>query len=913
MATCEFHLEPTDWLWATWREWLPLERPATPQFTMADGLRRFARVSKTNYRWNWNWERAEIPAAPSLEEASFWLAAIQAQIHTDQTTEQIAAGLANQEFDRILSTEQIQALHSSNSTYLHHMTTSLLGAFYTPVEIVAWIIDTIKVAGSYHQNNWRVLSITDGMRQHLLPYLSGEQRAEIRALLPQHLDLSEWPGDYYTPAPPAFYIAAMLGTDSDLLLKLVEGWADDQYSKAAWHDHYHHPQKIVLGLLSPELVERHMRRLKLRLNTPEYIRAWLAHTECSALDLACGSILAEEHKERAAELLQAFACAVGPAVAPHMLELMSNLRAPQVARGWLDAHPEDTITGLLPVADGRGKLADAAITLLRRFVRRGYAEAIAIALEALPAESSARLRLSLLEAGQEQRKPFDEQDTPKWLRDAIAVTPAKKPTPLPKWLHMVDLPPIVVGEQLLNEQQAGAVLGALQRSKRTTPDPLVSVVKQHAVPASLDMFAWSLFEQWLADGAPSKEQWALFALGLFGGDQTAIRLAPFVRLWPGESQHQRAVTGLECLRAIGSDTALMQISSIAQKVKFKGLQARAVECMEAIAKERGLSREQLEDRVIPDCELDERGERVFDFGARQFRFALGADMKPMIRDEQGKHRPDLPKPGAKDDAARAAQAVAEWKLLKKQVAEVAKIQALRLEQAMVTGRHWLPAEFERLFVQHPLMTHLVRTLIWGAYDSTGTLGGTFRVTEDQSYANSQDEPFALEGFAGVGIVHPLHMAQNELSAWGEILSDYTIVPPFAQLGRAVYTLEPGEREAKEITRFNHYAIPAASLVFGLEKLGWHRDSPADGGGFSSHFKPFEQADVTAVVHYDDGVAVGYIVDAPAQHIRYLAFVPGKLSAAWWPQHTNRLALSDVDPVVMSEALSDLITITAKLT
>ncbi len=68
----------------------------------------------------------------------------------------------------------------------------------------------------------------------------------------------------------------------------------------------------------------------------------------------------------------------------------------------------------------------------------------------------------------------------------------------------------------------------------------------------------------------------------------------------------------------------MQISGIAQKVKFKALQARAAECMEQIAKGRGLSRAQLEDRVIADCELDARGERLFDFGPRRFRFGAGA-------------------------------------------------------------------------------------------------------------------------------------------------------------------------------------------------------------------------------------------------------------------------------------------------
>ncbi len=36
-----------------------------------------------------------------------------------------------------------------------------------------------------------------------------------------------------------------------------------------------------------------------------------------------------------------------------------------------------------------------------------------------------------------------------------------------------------------------------------------------------------------------------------------------------------------------------------------------------------------------DCDLDERGSRVFDFGPRQFKFVLGPEMKPMLKDAEG--------------------------------------------------------------------------------------------------------------------------------------------------------------------------------------------------------------------------------------------------------------------------------------
>jgi len=57
--------------------------------------------------------------------------------------------------------------------------------------------------------------------------------------------------------------------------------------------------------------------------------------------------------------------------------------------------------------------------------------------------------------------------------------------------------------------------------------------------------------------------------------------------------------------------------------------------MGEVATERGLSEEQLEDRIVPDLGLDERGRRTFDYGPRQFRLVFGPNLKPLLRDVTG--------------------------------------------------------------------------------------------------------------------------------------------------------------------------------------------------------------------------------------------------------------------------------------
>ena len=71
----------------------------------------------------------------------------------------------------------------------------------------------------------------------------------------------------------------------------------------------------------------------------------------------------------------------------------------------------------------------------------------------------------------------------------------------------------------------------------------LEIVRQTCTRASLAAFAWGLFQVWLHSGTPASYNWAFTALGLLGDDETARRLAPLVREWPGQSATARAVTG----------------------------------------------------------------------------------------------------------------------------------------------------------------------------------------------------------------------------------------------------------------------------------------------------------------------------------------------------------------------------------
>ncbi len=910
-VTHDILLDVEDWYRATWRDLAPLPRLEPRPFDLDASAKALGRLATRRYGWEWAWETLDLPAAMAPEEATFWYTAMLRQlqqpvpastkVRPKQLAKQLAEEGAKLEFDPSSFGKYARDCVGGPPPEIVRCLSSLL----LPEELVDSLVEAIEGHQGVYDGNLAA-PLLEGLAKYCLPYWTEEERRRIgdhirKTVQPKH-DTS------LAGSRPRleFFVAALVGLHGELDT-VVSAWPDDAF---VGKYSYWGPQNLIFGLGDARTVEHHIRRLRLSLTNPCQMRAWLAHTECAGLDLIRDAIVKQTNKEEAAQGIEVLALVRDPATVGPMLELKLNSKAARQAREWLDRYVGCGIAGAVEVAGGSGKLAEAAVDYLRDNKLRGRAELIQAALGKVPAEAADKVRREVLEREEKVYTPFDEKATPRWLADALTEAAALKLAKLPQWAQLATLPPVVVGDRRLSDKQMNVLLNTLKHGDLSNPHSLLTVLREKAERGSLAALAWHLFQRWLEDAGPAKEKWAMLSLGFFGNDETALKLTPMIRAWPGESQHPRAVLGLECLRAIGTDTALMQLNGVAQKVKFKGIKQKAMEYMEAIAQDKGLTRAELEDRIVPDCDLNERGTREFDFGPRKFHFVLGPEMKPLVRDEDGKLRNDLPKPAGKDDAKKANAAVADWKLLKKQIREVGKIQAQRLEQAMVIGRTWPVDQFETLLVRHPLMTNLIRLLVWGGLDDKGELLATFRVTEEQEYADDRDEPLTLAKAKALCIVHPLHLSEQQKGRWGEIFGDYEIIPPFPQLGRETYALEKDEHKQQEITRFEELEFPAISLVGTLDRQGWTRGMPLDGGMFVEHTKPFYSADVTAVIQYP-GVPVGYMDGWDDQKIESCFFIPGIYRPEYYAEHKNRVQLGKVDPVVISEVLRDLTVLASK--
>jgi predicted DNA-binding WGR domain protein len=616
-----------------------------------------------------------------------------------------------------------------------------------------------------------------------------------------------------------------------------------------------------------------------------YAEGWIkrATVRFGAEALSFALPLAVAHPTTTAEALLPF---LSGGVATAMADWLVRLKSVRpVAVAWLTRHGVEAARLLIPAALGPGgprrRNAETALMVLNSAGRAG----------------------EVTEAAADYGPEAEAAIADLLATDPLDLLPAKIPAVGP-WAEPGLLPQILLRdkESALPAESTRHALTIASLCKPGEKYAGIDVLIEACDPVSLSEFAWAVFQRWQASEMPSKDSWALTVLGWLGDDDTVRRLAPLIRAWPGEGGHQRAVAGLDVLAQIGTDTALMHLNGISQKVKFKGLKVRAQEKMADVAAELGLSAEQLADRLVPSFGLDEDASLVVDYGPRRFVVGFDEQLKPFVADEDGKRRKDLPKPGARDDQELAPAEYKRFTLLKKDVRTIAADQILRLEQAMVTERRWTAAEFRDLLAGHPLLWHIARRLVWLSITDDGTTA--FRLAEDRTLADVHDDEFTLPDTAEVALAHPLRLGDS-LGEWGALFADYEILQPFHQLGRPVLAFTADERDGHALKRFEQLTVNVGK-VLGLQKRGWERAQPQDSGCEPWISKPVGDGRAV-VINLDPGIIVGMVTEFPEQRLQHI-WLNNSPDGNWAPK--DPLRFGELDALTASELLADLTELTS---
>ncbi|MBR4318874.1 MAG: hypothetical protein IKP69_02330, partial [Oscillospiraceae bacterium] len=138
----------------------------------------------------------------------------------------------------------------------------------------------------------------------------------------------------------------------------------------------------------------------------------------------------------------------------------------------------------------------------------------------------------------------------------------------------------------------------------------------------LERFAQEVFSRFIDKGAEAKQRWVIYFTAIYGGFDAVTSLQHYIKEWAEHSRGAIASDAVKALALNGSSVALMAVDQMARKFKHRQVRNTAGTALYEAAKALNITREELEDRIIPDLGFDETLCRIFDYGARQFQVYL---------------------------------------------------------------------------------------------------------------------------------------------------------------------------------------------------------------------------------------------------------------------------------------------------
>ena len=157
----------------------------------------------------------------------------------------------------------------------------------------------------------------------------------------------------------------------------------------------------------------------------------------------------------------------------------------------------------------------------------------------------------------------------------------------------------------------------------------------------------------------------------------------------------------------------------------------------------------------------------------------------------------------------------------------------------------------------------------------------------------------------VKLAHQALLTPGDAEAWVRHFQDYEVEPLFPQFGKTLLSAEGDAKEATAIEDRKGWMIDSFKLQSAVAKLGYERGEVYDGGGFSEYVKRFDGVGLRAVIEFS-GSYVGANESFPCALIG-LNF---QRIAEQGRRVGKALRLSEVPPVLLSEAWGDLHAIAA---
>ncbi len=272
---------------------------------------------------------------------------------------------------------------------------------------------------------------------------------------------------------------------------------------------------------------------------------------------------------------------------------------------------------------------------------------------------------------------------------------------------------------------------------------------------------------------------------------TALALSSYKKV-PGVGP--RAVrVGNACIWALGAMPGMEGVAQLAvlrARVKFGTAQKGIEKALSRTADRLGLPRDELDELAVPTYGLDEVGLRRDTIGECVAEICITSSASAELRwfKPDGKTLKSVPAAVRKDHA----EELAELKQAAKDIQRMLPAQRERLDQLFLQQKTWPFETWRARYLDHPLIGHLARRLIWRFTRGEEISDAVFR---DGAFFTHEDRVLDRpDADTVVSLWHPVDRPADEVLAWRRWLEAREVQQPFKQAHREVYVLTDAERE-----------------------------------------------------------------------------------------------------------------------
>lgn len=370
-------------------------------------------------------------------------------------------------------------------------------------------------------------------------------------------------------------------------------------------------------------------------------------------------------------------------------------------------------------------------------------------------------------------------------------------------------------------------------------------------PQDLQAALENIYQYWKDNGAETKRKMMMVPYCIYASDSQILRLKTQLKDWAEAARGALAAFVVNAIAMNGGNVALMMIDGMAVKFPNNQVKGAAKAAFAFAAKALEIPEDELSDKVVPTLGFSKEGEKVLDYGPRNFTVTLMPDFSLSIFDnDKQKAVKSMPAPAANDDMVKATAAKKEFSELKKQIKATVQAQTVRLEKVLMNGRSWNVKAWTDLFVENPVMHHFAIGLIWGVYQDK-QLTATFRYMEDGTFNTVDEEEYTLPENATITPVHPVELSEETLAQWKEQLDDYEVVQPLPQLTAPVITLSEKDLSGKKVVRYNGTVVKSGKISGVAKKYNMIRGDVMDAGCYLCYHWVDKYLNVVVQLNFDN--------------------------------------------------------------